>query len=134
MFTKRLISAGIVAATAAGALAPAHARPVGTAPMAAVQQPAGPVQITHRGQRRAYVLPRRAIVRSLYRRGYRDVHRVHFRKGYWRARAYGRRGLIALTIHPRSGQIVRRRVVQRYHRPAPLPHRRGSLTFSFGLH
>ncbi|QBK31757.1 hypothetical protein [Roseitalea porphyridii] len=138
MFNTRLIAAGLVVATALGAAAPAQARPAAVAPLAAVQQ-GETIQIAHRGQRRAYVLPRRAVVRSLYRRGYRDVHRVHFRNGYWRARAYGRRGLIALTVHPRSGEIVHRRVVQRYQRHVPRRHlrgtqQRGGISFSFGLY
>lgn len=138
MFNTRLIAAGLVAATALGAAAPAHARPAVTAPIATVQH-AEIVPVAHRGQRRAHMLPRRAVVRSLYRRGYRDVHRVHFRKGYWRARAFGRRGLIALTVHPRTGEILRRRVVQRYQRHVPRTHRhrghrRGGISFSFGLY
>lgn len=134
MLKAPLVAAGIVAATALGAATPANAQAV-TGPMV-VQHRGDVINVTHRGRHYQHVLPKRIVVRSLYRRGYRDVHRVHFRNGYWRARAYGRRGLIALTIHPRSGQIVHRRVVRRYH---PAPYRyghhggRGSLTFSFGI-
>ncbi|MCR9124183.1 MAG: hypothetical protein NXH91_18135 [Phyllobacteriaceae bacterium] len=132
-----LLAAGIIAATALGATAPVQAMPI-TAPLAATVH--SDVQTVghrrHYGQRHA--MPRRAVVRSLYRRGYRDVHRVHFRNGYWRARALGRRGVVALKIDARNGHIVRRRLLQPvYHAPRhrqPFHHqRRGGVTFSFGF-
>ena len=133
MIKPPLIAAGLVAAMI-GFGGTANAGPVNAPTMALA--PGIEVQTVHhtsRGYR--HVLPRRAVVRSLYRRGYRDVHRVHFHRGYWRARAYGRRGLIALTIHPRSGEILHRKVVHhhRYH-PKPRRHHRGGVTFSFGFH
>ena len=133
MLKTPLLAAVIVAATALGAAAPANAKSVSAT---ITVGPAASVHAAHHRSRH-HIMPRRAVVRGLYRRGYRDVHRVHFRNGYWRARAYGRRGLIALTIHPRTGQVLKRRVV-RQHRPLPYHHRyrhgRGSLTFSFGIH
>ncbi|RKF07822.1 hypothetical protein DEM25_008810 [Oceaniradius stylonematis] len=132
-----LLAAGIIAATALGATAPAEARPIHAPPAASAQ-----IDIQTVGHRRHYgerhAMPRRAVVRSLYRRGYRDVHRVHFRNGYWRARALGRRGVVALKIDPRNGHIVRRRLLQPvYHAPRhrqPFQHQqRGGVTFSFGF-
>lgn len=129
-----LFAAGIIAVTAFGPVAtsakPLHA-PIAVPVTSDVQT------VHHTGRRYGHVLPKRAIVRSLYRRGYRDVHRVHFRNGYWRARALGRHGVVALKIDPRNGHIVKRRVVRHYDRPNR--HRghhrsKGSITFSFGFH
>ena len=129
-----LIAAGIIAATVLGPVS-ADARPI----KAQIATPAATdVQtVHHRSRHYRHVMPKRAVVRSLYRRGYRDVHRVHFRNGYWRARALGRRGVVALKIDPRNGHIVKRRVVRHYHQPNR--HRghnrsKGSITFSFGFH
>jgi len=133
-----LLAAGIIAATALGATAPAEARPIQAPPAASVQIDVQTVHHRQRGYRHA--MPRRAIIHSLYRRGYRDVHRVHFRNGYWRARALGRRGVVALKIDPRNGHIVRRRLLQpvyqapRYRQPWHQGHQgRGGVTFSFGF-
>ena len=133
MLKAPLLAAGFIAATALGTATPADARSVDAT---IIVGPAATVQTVHHRSHH-HALPKRAVVRGLHKRGYRDVHRVHFRNGYWRACAYGRRGLIALTIHPRTGQVLKRRVV-RQHRPLPYHHRyrhgRGSLTFSFGIH
>ncbi|MBO6637501.1 MAG: PepSY domain-containing protein [Roseitalea sp.] len=137
-----LLAAGIMAATALGAAAPAQAMPMQAMPMKAPLATTAQADIHTIGHRRHYgqrhAMPRRAVIRSLYRRGYRDVHRVHFRNGYWRARALGRRGVVALKIDPRSGHIVRRRLLQPvYHAPRhrqPFHHQsRGGVTFSFGF-
>lgn len=119
-----LIAMGILAVAAVSAPMPTQAMPL-KAPLAVTT--ASDVQLVHH---RRHILPRRAIVRSLYKRGFREVHNVHFRNGYWRARALGRRGLIALTIHPRNAKIVHRRVVKSY-RHYPRRHRGGGVTFSF---
>lgn len=132
MLKAPLLAAGFIAATALGTATPADARSVDAT---IIVGPAATVQTVHHRSHH-HALPKRAVVRGLHKRGYRDVHRVHFRNGYWRARAYGRRGLIALKIHPRSGQVVQRRVLHHYH-PSPRRHGhrqgRGSLTFSFGI-
>lgn len=129
-----LIAAGIIAAAALGPVG-ADARPlqapIATPAIADIQT------VHHTGRRSHHVLPKRAVVRSLYRRGYREVHRVHYRNGYWRARALGRRGVVALKIDPRNGHIIKRRVVRHYDRPnRHRGHSRGngSITFSFGFH
>ncbi len=123
---KSLIVMGMLAVATVSATVPATARPIAPAPIAVPA--AADVQLVHH-RHRHNVLPRRAIVRSLYHRGFRKVHNVHFRKGYWRARALGRRGVVALKIHPRSAKIVSRRVIKAYHHPRR--HKGGGVTFSF---
>ncbi|WP_306118727.1 MULTISPECIES: hypothetical protein [unclassified Roseitalea] len=125
------IAATLLAAVTLGAAGAGNAGPIGppAGPITITQtQPAGVVDVTYR----RHVLPRHVIVRSLYKRGYRKVHRVYFHRGYWRARAVGRRGVVALTIDPRTARIVHRRLVRPFHRYRP--YHRGGLSFSFGLH
>lgn len=121
-----LIATGMIAVAATSVAGPANAKPVHvpiTVPAIADVQ-----QVHHK--HRHHVLPRHVIVRSLYKRGYRKVHNVYFSKGYWRARALGRRGVVALTIHPRNAHIVHRRVVHARHYPRR--HHGGSgLSFTF---
>ncbi|MEM1378216.1 MAG: hypothetical protein AAGG69_12600 [Pseudomonadota bacterium] len=80
------------------------------------------VDVHHKGQRfgkyrqqvRYGILPKRAIYRSLYRKGFRNVHNLRFHKGRYIARAYGYRGLVRLTISARTGQITKREVIRQY--------------------
>lgn len=136
MKRPHLIAAAMVAATLTASGGMAQAMPLAQSPVPVVTSDVQQVHHTHR--RHGHVLPRRAIVRSLYKRGYREVHRVHFRNGYWRARALGRRGIVALKIDARNGHIVRRKVIRHYgsrhHRPRHYGHRsHGGVTFSFGF-
>ncbi|MEL6922128.1 MAG: hypothetical protein AAFO77_14145 [Pseudomonadota bacterium] len=74
------------------------------------------------GHKRFGILPARAIHRSLYRKGFRDVHNLRFRNGRYVARALGYRGLVRLTVNPHTGQVTSRKVIRPYraraHRPS----------------
>ena len=136
MKRPHMIAAAVAAALTASA-GMAHAVPHVPNPVPVVTSDVQ--QVHHTKRHYGHVLPRRAIVRSLYHRGYRDVHRVRFHKGYWRARALGRRGVVALKIDPYNGHIVRRKLIRHYgsnhHRPRHYrKHQRGGVTFSFGFH
>lgn len=62
-----------------------------------------------------HILPRHIIVRSLYRKGYRNVKVVGFSKGYYRVRANGYRGSVALRVNARNGAVVHRRLIRPYY-------------------
>ncbi|MEM9999356.1 MAG: hypothetical protein AAF940_00615 [Pseudomonadota bacterium] len=65
--------------------------------------------------RHYHILPRHIIVRSLYRKGYRNVKVVGFNKGHYRVRANGYRGRVALRVNARNGAVVHRRLIRPYY-------------------
>ncbi|MEL6437330.1 MAG: hypothetical protein AAFP99_11115 [Pseudomonadota bacterium] len=109
LLTASILSAAMVVVPAA---ADAKSRLLDREPTPQVHQ------VHKQGKRHIHgrqgVLPPRAIYRGLYRKGFRGVHNVNFRKGRYFARAYGRRGLVRVTVDPFNGRVLRRKLIQPY--------------------
>lgn len=125
----------LAAILSAGAMGTATAKPLNATGEATVQLAAnrGHDRDWRHGQHR--ILPQRAIERSLYRQGYRNIRDVRLIRGDYVMIARGYRGVVRLVVDGRTGHVISRDLLRR---PQPRAGVRiqggnGNFSYSFGI-
>ncbi|QKV20359.1 hypothetical protein [Oricola thermophila] len=126
-----LFSAGTVSATSAMPVAATVATPAnGVQANLVAQHDRGYI----RHQRR--ILPRRAVIKSLHRKGYRNIRNIRMRHGDYVLHATSRRGPVRLVVDGRTARVLSRKpLFHTRHRPGVTFHgRTGGFSYHFGIH
>ena len=130
----------LAALLSAGALSGASAMPVAAAPVVKADTGAAVELVGHRGnhkvrQGQRHILPRPAIKRSLFRKGYRNIRNMRLVRGDYVLLARGYRGPVRLVVDGRTGRVMSRKVLRHnWHRPGVQFHGgNGNFSYSFGI-
>ena len=136
---KKIATAALAALLSAGTFATASAAPGAMA--ASTQRAAGTAveQVDYRGHHNArrghrHILSQREVIRSLYRRGYRDIRNMRLVRGDYVLQARGYRGQVRLVVDGRTGRIQSRALLRRHHNPGfTFRGGNGNFSYSFGI-
>ena len=137
---KTIVTAALAALLSAGTLSAVSAAPAAAAASAQFKTGTAVEQVGHRGHAKNWrghhrILPKRVVIRSLHRRGYRNIRNVRLVRGDYVLLARGYRGKVRLVVDGRTGRVESRHLLRRHgHRPGfRIQGGNGNFSYSFGI-